>query len=62
MGGGYDPAKLARWAFTEYSDLGCGYDIDDSDLQKQMMKVIVMEEGFEFEMTIEQLRQFPKKS
>lgn len=52
-----DPVSLARWAYSLYfahlRDLEAG-------IKPEIMKVVAMEEGPEFEMTQEELRQWAK--
>ncbi len=55
LAGGYDVVKVARWAYQEY--LGNCEGLE-SGLKPEMMKVIVMEEGPEFEMTESEIQNF----
>ena len=55
---GFDVVRLAGWAMRLYSDRirECGDGVKDA-----VMEVVVMEEGPEFEMTEEQLREFAQR-
>jgi len=55
---GYDIVRMSRWAMATYmKHSGC----TDPSLDSEIMKVIAMEEGPEFEMTEEQLREFAQR-
>lgn len=45
---GYDPIGVSRWAYEQY--LGNSNCLEEG-LKSEIMKVVAMEEGFEFEMT-----------
>lgn len=49
----YDVVQLARWAHKEYLD-HC--QELEADLVAEMMKIIAMEEGPEFELTEQEIR------
>lgn len=51
----YDVVRLARWAMHSYYQHS--HELED-DVQNEIMAVVVMEEGPEFEMTEEELREF----
>jgi hypothetical protein len=52
---GYDVVRISRWAMAIYlKNCSC----IDPLLKKEVMKVVSMEEGPEFEMAEEQLREF----
>lgn len=53
--GTYDIVKVARWAHQEFLDHARELEVG---LQLEMMKVIAMEEGSEFEMTEPEIRKF----
>jgi len=55
---GFDVVRLARWAMRLYSDRI--RELDDG-VKDAVMDVVVMEEGPEFEMTEEQLREFAQR-
>jgi hypothetical protein len=51
----YDVTRIARWAYNEFT-MNCR-EIEPG-LEREMMKIIVMEEGPEFEMTEQEIREF----
>ncbi len=55
---GFDVVRLARWAMRLYSDRVRDLDAGVKDA---MMDVVVMEEGPEFEMTEQELREFAER-
>ena len=56
---GYDPVRIARWAFSKFMDPDAG--IRDKELSDLILEVVVMEEGPEFEYSEEELRQFAER-
>lgn len=46
LSSGYDTRRLSRWAFKQYLDCEL-----EKGLQSEMMTIIAMEEGPEFELT-----------
>ena len=55
LAGGYDVVKVSRWAYQEYL-VHCRKL--ESGLKPEIMKVIAMEEGPEFEMTEPEIQKF----
>ena len=55
---GYDVVRLARWAMRLRSDRIREFD---EGVKDAVMDIVVMEEGPEFEMTEEQLRDFAQR-
>lgn len=51
----YDATRIARWAFNEFT-LHCR-ELEPG-LKSDMMRIIAMEEGPEFEMTEQEIRAF----
>jgi hypothetical protein len=49
---GYDVIKIARWAYNEFT-INCR-ELEPG-LKSEMMRIIVMEEGPEFEMTEQEI-------
>lgn len=55
---GYNIVRISRWAMAAYlKHSSC----TDPSLDSEIMKVIAMEEGPEFEMTEEELRKFAQR-
>lgn len=55
---GYDIVRISRWAMATYMKHSA---YTDPSLDSEIMKVIAMEEGPEFEMTEQQLREFAQR-
>jgi hypothetical protein len=55
---GYDVVRLSRWAMATY--LKHSHEIEP-ELKREIMAVVVMEEGPEFEMTEQELREFTER-
>jgi hypothetical protein len=53
---GYDPVKLAKWAYRVQLD---ARDIDPK-LASELLKLVAMEQGREFEITEAELREMAK--
>ena len=53
----YDIVTLSRWAFQKYTD---NREFEDG-LSKEIMKIVAMEEGPEFEYTKEELHELALK-
>jgi len=53
----YDIIRIARWAYDEFT-LNCR-DLEPG-LKSEMMRIIAMEEGPEFEMTEQEIREFAR--
>ncbi|MDC7683292.1 hypothetical protein PQU92_08390 [Asticcacaulis sp. BYS171W] len=51
---GYDTVRIARWAFQNYHRP----DLSNEDLKDKILQVAVMEEGPEFELSEDALKQF----
>jgi hypothetical protein len=52
---GYDVVRIARWAYNEFTT-NCR-ELEPG-LKSEMMRIIVMEEGPEFEMTEQEMQEF----
>ena len=59
MGRGYDPIRIAKWAFARLMDPEV--KISSSSLRHTMMTVVAMEEGPEFEYSEAELRTLAEK-
>ena len=55
---GYDVVRISRWAMATYMKYSGS---TDPSLDGDIMKIVAMEEGPEFEMTEEQLRAFAQR-
>ena len=55
---GYDVVRLSRWAMATYLKHSHGIE---PELKREIMAVVVMEEGPEFEMTEHELREFAER-
>lgn len=55
---GYDVVRISRWAMTTYMKYSGS---TAPSLDGEIMKVVSMEEGPEFEMTEQQLREFAQR-
>lgn len=58
LGKGYDVVRLSRWAMAAYLKHCGGIE---PELKREIMAVVVMEEGPEFEMTEQELREFAER-
>ena len=55
LSSGYDVVRIARWAFSIYMSHSRELELG---LKSEIMQVVAMEEGPEFEMSEQELRQF----